>query len=216
MSNNYDKQVLIARELFVHYEQSVMIEKFHLQADKEFLYLPLLHQISRISRTDGRIALRPAASEEEWQECLDYNTVMTIYDVLCYAKQLPVLSHQWVPLSDLQVTMSSPNADIFTRKFATAFSGQTSALLNICRQIGGRPIEILAGADFGWEFDLFPFFPIQLRFWDQDDEFPPQIRLLWDKNTLNFMHFETVYYAMHILLETLLAKLQSSRQTSGQ
>lgn len=210
MSNNYDKQVLIARELFTHYAQEDMIRKFHLQADKDFIYLPLLNQICRISRSDGCVALGRSTSADCWQECTDYDLVMTVYDVLCHSQQTPLLSHQWVPLSDLQVTMSSPHADIFTKKYANAFSGKLISLQKICDQIGGRPLAILAGADLGCEFDLFPFFPIQFRFWDKDEEFPSQIKLLWDKNTLSFLHFETAYYAMNVLLKTILAALSES------
>lgn len=207
MSDNYDKQVQISRALFTRYPQEEMIRKFRLQADKDFIYLPILNQICRISRSDGCIALRPAALENEcWTESGDYNLVMTVYDVLCCSQPFPTLSHQWVPLFDLQVTMSSPSADRFTQKYADAFAGKLQQLQQVCRTIGGRPLTVLAGADLGWEFDLFPFFPVQLRYWEPDEEFPPQLKLLWDKNTLSFLHFETVYYAMHVLLHAI-AKL---------
>ena len=137
---------------------------------------------------------------------MDYNIVMTLYDILCYSAETPVLSYEWVPLANLQVT-SSPSADKFTQKYADTFSGKTDLLWKTCQEIGGRRPNITAGADVCWEFDLFPFFPVQFRYWDQDEEFPAQIRLLWDKNSLKFMHFETLYYAMHILLETLKTHL---------
>lgn len=238
MADNYDKQVLIARKLFLKYDQNQMIEKYHLKHDDDYLYLTLLNRMCRVSRRDGIVALCPPLprilSEEKTEDpaaandrsaknpvnplyindayevCSDYNIVMTIYDLLCYPKERPVLAHQWVPLANLQVTMSSPSADIFSQKYADAFSGKVEQLWNVCQQMGGRRPEILAGADVAWEFDVFPFFPVQLRFWDKDEEFPAQIKLLWDKNALKFMHFETTYYAMHVLLneirDTMLKK----------
>lgn len=208
MAGNYDKQVLIARELFLNYDQTEMIEKYHLKQDADYLYLPLLNHMSRISRKTGVVEICHETSA--YEECLDYNTVMTIYDVLCYPKETPVLTHQWVPLANLQVTMSSPSANLFSQKYADAFSGKTDRLWEVCQMIGGRKPEIMAGADVGWEFDIFPFFPVQFRFWDKDEEFPAQIKLLWDKNALKFMHFETTYYAMHILLNEILDAMKKA------
>ncbi|MBQ1206949.1 MAG: DUF3786 domain-containing protein, partial [Lachnospiraceae bacterium] len=97
----------------------------------------------------------------------------------------------------------------FTGKYAALFSGRAEQLQMACQQIGGRQPAITAGADVCWEFDLFPFLPVQFRFWDGDDEFPPQIKLLWDKNTLDFMHFETTYYAQGLLLHRLREKMDN-------
>lgn len=223
MANNYDKQVLTAKQLFLKYDQQEMIQKLHLEHDDTYLYLTILNRTCRILRQDGKIemgstvqntssrsdvtAIAQNAStlsgDATWEESLDYNLVMTIYDALCYPKETPLLAHQWAPLASLQVTMSSPSADLFTRKYADFFSGKTEQLMLACQELGGRKPDTSAGADVCWEFDFFPNFPIQFRFWDKDEEFPPQIRLLWDKNSLRFMHFETLYYALHVLLEEL-------------
>ena len=222
VTDNYDKQVLMAREIFLKYDWRAMAAKFQLKIDQEYVYLPCMDQMYRISGKTGSIgkkkecwenagmvfpenetALGSAEAQGEYEECLDYNVVMTLYDVLCYSKEKPELANDWCPLNNLQVTMSSPDADTFTQKYAGHFSGKTVRLQEACRRIGGRKPQISAGADVCWEFDLFPFFPVQLRFWEKDEEFPPQIRLLWDKNSLKFMHFETLYYVMHLLLEHL-------------
>ena len=196
MAGNYDKQVLFARELFLKYDQQKMIEKYHLQADEKYIYMPFLEQCYRISRTDGIV-------ETETGVCMDYDITMTIYDVLCYSVEKPKLANQWVTQGGLQAVTSSPNADIFTQSYAEKFSGKTEELKKACRKLGGRSPKITAGADICHEFDIFPFFPVQFRYWEADEEFPAQIKLLWDKNSLDFMHFETTYYAMTVLLETL-------------
>lgn len=196
MADNYDKQVMISRELFMKYDQQKMIEKYDLQADKRYIYLPMLNQWYRIDRQSGAV-------ETEAGECRSFNVAMTLYDVLCCSGSKPVLAHQWVTMANMQMISSSPNSGIFTRKYAEAFSGKVELVEEACRQIGGRRPAVAAGADVCWEFDLFPFLPVQFRFWDGDDEFPPQIKLLWDKNTLEFMHFETTYYALGWLMSEL-------------
>lgn len=196
MADNYDKQVMISRKLFLNYDQQQMIEKFCLRADEQYIYLSMLNQLYRISRESGAV-------ETEAGECRNFNVTMTLYDVLCCSTKKPRLAHQWVTPANLQMLSTSPDTDTFTRRYAEAFSGKTELLWTACQQIGGRRPEVSAGADVCWEFDLFPFLPIQFRFWDKDEEFPAQIKLLWDKNTLDFMHFETTYYAMGLLLSVL-------------
>ncbi len=212
MESNYEKQVYIARSLFLDYDQNEMIRKFSLKHDEQYLYIELLDAQYRISRAGGEIEYCRNRGEnrdvKEYRICLDYQVVMTICDVLCHSDRLPVLAHEWCPLHALQVTMSSPGADTFTRSYAKLFSGNTDRLLQACRYLGGQKPEITAGADVCWQFDLFPFFPVQLRFWDGDEEFEPKIQLLWDRNTLDFMHFETVYYVLGHLLERLAACME--------
>lgn len=202
MSDNYEKQVTISRRLFLNYDQQEMIGKFHLLADETYLYMTLLGQEYRIRRSDGAVFTDAG-------ECLDYETTLTLYDVLCCSAKSPVLAHEWATVENLQMVSSSPGTDTFTGRYAKLFSGKAEALFKVCEEIGGRKPVMSAGADACWEFDLFPFLPVQFRFWDGDDEFPPQIKLLWDKNTLDFMHFETTYYAQGLLLHMLKEKLSA-------
>lgn len=203
MVSNYDKQALMAKELFLKYDQQEIIRKLHLEHDDAYIYLRMLGKKYRVLRRDGSIEVETKKGySSKLSEDVTFNIVMTIYDILCYSRETPVLAKEWCPLALLQIT-STPGADTFTKKYAEAFSGKTEELWKACENIGGRKPEIMAGADVCWEFDLFPCFPIQFRYWDKDEEFPAQIKLLWDKNSLDFMHFETLYYAMGILLDTL-------------
>ena len=221
LSDNYEKQVYIARDLFLKYDQRNILKKLPLKYDEEYLYLSMLDMELRVSRMTGQVEMpvtagecvgkqRCAAETAEEEDlplheiCTDYATVMTVYDVLCYSEKSPVLSGMWCPLNSLQVTLSNPDADLFTRKYARAFSGKIHELKEACRRIGGMEPAVSAHSDVCWQFDIFPFFPVQFRFWDGDEEFEPKIQLLWDKNSLKFMHFETLYYAMGILMQRLM------------
>ena len=92
--------------------------------------------------------------------------------------------------------------------YTIAFAGKAEALRQACQRLGGTGLQA-AGADVYCRFELFPFFPLQFRFWDADDEFPAQIRPLWDRNSLQFMHFETLYYVMGAFLGKLLRLFHS-------
>lgn len=201
MESNYEKQVYTARKLFLQYDSAKMAERFGLLQDAEYLYLPLLDEAYRISKTTGEIGRQEA--DGSYAPCMDYNVVMTICDVLCCSKERPALLGEWCPLYALQVTMSSPSPELSTAGCARLFAGKAGALQRICETIGGTRPEISAGADVCWQFAVFPFFPVQLRFWDLDEEFDAKIQLLWDRNALDFMHFETLYYVMGHLMKRL-------------
>ena len=53
--SNYDKQVDIARSIFLAHDQTLLIGKFQLQADERWVMLTYLNTPCRISRLDGRV-----------------------------------------------------------------------------------------------------------------------------------------------------------------
>ena len=61
-----------------------------------------------------------------------------------------------------------------------------------------------AGAgDVSYNLPVFQALKLRLSFWDADDEFPASLSLLWDENVLDFMRYETTFYAAGYLLDRL-------------
>ena len=206
MESNYEKQAVLARERFLKYDQEPIIEKFQLQAEDTRFYLPFLDEQYRIDRKDGKIWKK---EENGYRLCLEYEVVMTIYDMLCYSGERPALSGRWCRLASLQATNSSPSAEKFSGKYAGKFSGKVKLLRDACEALGGERQAVPASADVCYKLPLFPFFPVIFQFWDGDEEFDPRIVILWDQNSLRFLHFETLYYAMGVLLKRLDDILQA-------
>ena len=50
---------------------------------------------------------------------------------------------------------------------------------------------------------LFSFLPVVLQFWDADEEFEAVLKFMWDYNTTDFMHFETIAFATFHLIDRL-------------
>ena len=69
-----------------------------------------------------------------------------------------------------------------------------------CRALHGIPQP---KGDVAYQLALFPFLPVLLRFWDADEDFPASLQVLLDKNTLNFIHYETLMYALSHLMRRL-------------
>ena len=124
---------------------------------------------------------------------------MTIYDVLCYSREGCRLAHEWVnvkSLSGVRGGTLEKGSDFFQNAGA-CFDGKTDALIRACEKLQGKKLE---KGDATYELRLFPFLPMILRFWESDDEFPASLQILVDKNILDFMHYETLMFAIsHVL-----------------
>lgn len=202
MESNYEKQVYIGREYFLKYDQNMLIKKYGLAHDKNYLYLKYIGTEYRIRRSDGAIDHEDG---QDWKMCKEYTIVMTIYDLLCYSGEepLPALTGQWQPVAGFAAAGSSPSAEVFAKKYEKAFSGKTEAVKLACMELGGTLQPRLAGADLTFEMPVVPYFSVLFQYWDADEEFPAKILILWDKVSMSYLHFETTYYLQGDLLETI-------------
>ena len=205
-TSNYDLQVDIAKRIFMEYDHQRLIRKFGLEADAAWIYLTYLNTPCRISRENGGVE---ELIDGEWRECRCYDTVMTIYDILCHHKGdvAPVLSGQWCTVGHFIVT-GITQADGFARKYARVFDGHCGALRQACEGMGGELLPPMAGADVTCCFWATPFFPVLLQFWEGDEDFPPKLMLLWDSSTPSFLHFETTFYLQGDLMERLMRRFK--------
>ena len=207
ITSNYDRQVDIGRRIFMEYNQDKIIRKYELLADEHWIYLDYLDTSYRISRENGKI--EEQQKENCWKECRSYDTVMTIYDLLCYAKgdTAPVLYGAWQTLGNFAVG-SSPGTGAFTKKYAKQFRNSAEKLKAACKKLGGIMQKPMARADVTCLIPVTSFFPVLLQFWDGDEEFDPELVLLWDKNSNQFLHFETMFYLQGDLLDIIKNKLE--------
>lgn len=205
-ADNYDLQVDIAKEIFLKYDQEQIIRKFCMDADERYLYLTYLNTPCRIDR-------QTAALEElicgKWKECREYATVMTVYDLLCHHKgdQLPALTGQWCTVGNFVVT-GVTETDTFTKKYAHLFDGRLDNLKLSCEKLGAQLQPSMAGADLTCRIPVTSFFQVLLQFWSGDEEFPAKLMLLWDKNAMQFIHFETTFYLQGDLLSRVLQNME--------
>ena len=199
VQSNYDVMRDLMEEKFLKYNQLEMIRKFSLIHDEQYLYLRFVGKMYRVSRLTGRVescVLGSAACEHA-----DYNVSMTIFDVLCCSRPDCHLAGKFVTVNNLKNIMSSAKtgSGLFTGQ-ARFFANRGTQLRKACEKLGGISQAV---GDVSYELLLFDFLPVTLQFWDADDEFEAELKILWDENILDYMHYETTYFAASHLLKRL-------------
>ena len=195
--SNYEITKQRMARAFAQYDQAEMIRKFHLSCDETYLYIRFLDRSYRIHRTEGTVTWLDGGVETE----AGFNEAMTLYDVLCQSKEGCTQAGEFVSINHLVKAASQPGQNgSLTERQTRLFDKREAALSRACEQLGG--VKYGKG-DVAYRLPLFDFLSVFLQFWSSDDEFPASLHLLWDKNILDFMHFETVWYAAGHLLERL-------------
>ncbi|MBQ8973296.1 MAG: DUF3786 domain-containing protein [Clostridia bacterium] len=198
--SNYEVMKLQMAQEFLKYDQDKMIEKFRLAHDDENLYVRFAARDYAVDRATGRVfsALGDA----------DYNVTMTIYDVLCYSKPHCAASGRLVnmrSISSIQGSTPAQEGDGLFGGFEKAFDGHCIALADACEALNG----VAEGkGDVAYRIPLFDFLPVMVQFWESDDEFPASLQLFVDEHMLDFMHYETVWFAFSHLLRRLQTEME--------
>ena len=210
--SNYETTKKNSQKLFLNYDQQRMIEKFALEHDDEFLYIEFVARRYRIDRRSGNVEWEedtrqtdaPLAKDCEcdkqnqkkensciWHEA-GFEEVLSIFDLLCYSKDDCCLSGNYCGINNVKGAnlAAAPGNDMFAPA-ARAFDHCADRLAAACEALGGTKEKI---GDVSYTLPVFSFLSIQLQFWESDDEFPPQLKFMWDENILQFMHFETTFY----------------------
>ena len=196
MASNYKIMRNQMRGEFVKYNQEKMIKKFSLRNDEDYIYIEFMRREYRIDRKTGVV---------EWSEDhfstgveADYNESMTIYDILCYSKEDCRLSGNYCPVNMLKGTVKSGSvgSNLF-QKSADGFNRKLKELETVCG-IFGEKVDL--SGDVAAKLYPFPFLPVILQFWEADEEFPANLKFMFDENILDYMHFETIFFMMgHIV-----------------
>lgn len=191
MAGNYDMLYDQSRKRFLAYDQEEMIRWFHLPHDGESIRFRILGREAMLDRGTGVITVDGVRA--------GFNEACTAYDILSRAEKKPVLSGKWVSIADLGGSVAARHAEKLSNEFLD-MNGHTEEFRARCLRWGGAERK---QGDVSFILPLFSFFPVWLQFWEGDDEFPPRFRCLWDANTLDFMFYETTWYAHGFLLSRL-------------
>ena len=132
---------------------------------------------------------------------------MTIYDILCDSKPDARVSGRFQNAWNQRNVSSAPNGSLF-QSSADFFSGKCDSLSAACERLGG---ERVSTGDVGFDIPVFNEIKMRMLFWDADDEFPASMNLQWDEHILDFMRYETTFYAAGFILNRLREEAENER-----
>ena len=198
--NNYAIQAEQARKLFCAHDLDAVARAHGLRTDADFLYLHLLSEDYRVSRSSGHIARREG---EAWLPADGFDETLTIFDLLCDAKPGRHAAGTWRTTLDFGgqvhrglLENEKPDA------LELLYDKDPARLRAACETLGG---EALPGADVSYALPFFEDLRIAVQFWHGDEEFSPRLRFLWDAAADQYLRYETMYYALALLRTRLQA-----------
>ena len=207
MGTNYDKMAAYAAELFLKKDMDEMAALWGLETDPEYLYIPYFSQTVRLERSTAGLSLAKKAREDEYEPASWAYECMVLYDLLSYPFRdtgkpcRPSAAGEWASISSLGgIIGAGHDRTLGHDALAERFTGRVPELRRACERLHGT---VTGKADAAYRIPVFADFDIVFQFWDADDEFPAQIRYLFDSNALQFMHYETLWYAMGRLNDRL-------------
>jgi hypothetical protein len=130
-----------------------------------------------------------------------FGQVMTLLDMLCDAKEHRFLSGRYKQQQHFGLMFHQNFAEDTKNPLALAFDEDEAALRLACDAMGARDFP---GGDYGCMIELFDGLCIGLLFWHGDEEFAPRLRYFWDENALQWIRYETMYYAVGLLQQQLM------------
>ena len=190
--NNYALQAESARLRFLTYDQTHM----PVPMDAHFLHLRFCGCDYRICRADGHIFRR---AEDGWLPADSHGEVLTIFDYLCDARPGRAPSGEFVSMASLGGHVHGVLAS-GSGPLEQAIDADPGTFRRACLALGAAET---AGGDLSFDLPLLPDLPLRLRFWHGDEEFGPRLDLLFDRNTLAFLRYETIWYAAGVLRRRL-------------
>ena len=191
--DNYLIQAGLAKARFLTYDQEKLIRKFSLASDADYLYVNLLCQPYRISRSTGNLQKREGAA---WLDGNSYEEVMTLLDLLCDSRDDRRLAGTFQSMQTFGMQFHQNLLEDARDPFAEIIDANPTLLHRAAAALGA---EALSGADMGYAFELFDGLKIGLLFWHGDEEFAPRVRYLWDSNARQYIRYETMYFAVSLL-----------------
>ncbi len=141
-------------------------------------------------------------------EDLETRDQILLYNYLFFKGNGP-LSGRWVGLESFPNSMSKVvTLKKYTEeRLAQAFKSRIGDLIDACLNLDGKAIEPCY-ADACILVPVLPRVPIQIHFWDEDEEdgFPAKVKVLFDERALDFLDIESLIFASERLAETLTGR----------
>lgn len=200
-TNNYLIMRDQAKSYFLNFDQQMLAERWNLPMDGQTLYVSFFEQPYRIDRKSGSVFRLETGEEAGFEE------VLSIFDLLCYPKSRPQVRPEFAPVNSLDGKPAGAGVSTSGTfdSYAAAFGKDADAFCRACEALHGIRVPI---GDIGYEFTVFADLKMRLKFYEADEEFPPQLTVLFHANALSYARYETIFYIMNFQMDQIVEEMK--------
>lgn len=197
-TDNYLIQAQQAQQYFLTYDQASLIRKLQLPHDEQYLYPVMFHRQYRLDRKNGNLERKQG---DGWVSANTFAEVLTLLDLVCDSREDRHLSGNWKNMTSFGLMFHQDMLEGAHDPWAALFESRPEDFRRACEALGGRKLDTTA--DIAYAIEIFDGLEIALQLWFGDEDFPANLRTLWDENALMYIRYETMHYARELLLDLL-------------
>lgn len=201
--DNYVIQMEQAKMRFLTYDQDKILRKLGTKDQGDYIYVNLLCKQYRIHRKTADVQ----RWEHGWVDGNSYNEVMTLLDLVCDSREDRKIAGVFQSMESFGLMFHQNLLQDRKDPLARKMDENPELFSDACRKLGGFSFP---GGDLGYCFPVFEDLSMVVLFWHSDEEFAPRIRYLWDANALQYLRYETMYFALGAWRHFLLAEMENA------
>lgn len=203
--DNYEIARDRAREYFLTRDLAKLPPRPGVVQQGDCLCFRFLGCDTRVSLVSGEIR-SSLPGMPEWSA--DFGEALSVYDWLCDAKPDARACGAFCTVNSLPGILMGGSSGLMigTGTLPEQIDSHPEQFTAAMQVLGGKPFPV---GDLGFTLEVFPGVPLLLKFYHADEDFPAQLTVLWDRNMLDFVKYETVYYIAGVLFRRLRSFLAS-------
>ena len=199
--DNYAITAARVRQLFAEYDQQALARKVGAKLDGEYFYVDFLSERYRIHRLTGDIS---RFHGDAWVEANSFGEVLTLMDLICDSREDRHPTGNWRNMRDFGHGF---HQQLLEQRdpWAERFQEQPEMFAKACEALGGEKYPL---GDVAYSIPVFDDLRVLIQLWFGDEEFPAQLRYLWDENALQYLKYETMFYAVPLVLKRIQEQME--------
>lgn len=199
--DNYAITAARVRQLFAEYDQQALARKVGAKLDGEYFYVDFLSERYRIHRLTGDIS---RFHGDAWVEANSFGEVLTLMDLICDSREDRHPTGNWRNMRDFGHGF---HQQLLEQRdpWAERFQEQPEMFAKACEALGGEKYPL---GDVAYALPVFDDLRVLIQLWFGDEEFPTQLRYLWDENALQYLKYETMFYAVPLVLKRVQEQME--------
>ena len=199
--DNYAITAARVRQLFAEYDQQALARKVGAKLDGEYFYVDFLSERYRIHRLTGDIS---RFHGDAWVEANSFGEVLTLMDLICDSREDRHPTGNWRNMRDFGHGF---HQQLLEQRdpWAERFQEQPEMFAKACEALGGEKYPL---GDVAYAIPVFGDLRVLIQLWFGDEEFPAQLRYLWDENALQYLKYETMFYAVPLILKRIQEQME--------